>query len=143
MALHNLLIVKILLLIILCLIGLQYLSLLQVNEKRPHVNRSLFTLDWGDPSAVSLGGNKLDTKYPAYDIYLRYCFISGSSDDSGGGSLVGGGGGLDINHRRPLLSSIEAFLRGGNEQKNAPKKKNDNKNDENSHQHKVSLGVLK
>ena len=64
MALHNLLIVKILLLIILCLIGVQYLSLLQVNEKRPHVNRSLFTLDWGDSS----GGKEKKRHYSEFSV---------------------------------------------------------------------------
>ena len=48
------LLVKVLFLVIVCLLGLQYLSLLQVDEKGRHIrSRSLFTLDWSGGSGGS------------------------------------------------------------------------------------------
>ena len=54
------LLVKVLFLVIVCLLGLQYLSLLQVDEKGRHIrSRSLFTLDWsgGEGSDATKSSN--------------------------------------------------------------------------------------
>ncbi|XP_059089205.1 beta-1,4-N-acetylgalactosaminyltransferase bre-4-like isoform X1 [Tigriopus californicus] len=84
MALHTYLPIKVLLFIIICLIGLQYLSLLQVNERRrSHVNRSLFTLNWGDTPTLHSESGRAYGKIPLLKSISRY-FEEKSNQNSTG-----------------------------------------------------------
>jgi len=79
------LLVKVLFLVIVCLLGLQYLSLLQVDEKGRHVrSRSLFTLEWssggvGDAAKSPSGARLLSS----IEDFLDNAISEEDSDEDG------------------------------------------------------------